>query len=259
MTDAAAGEGAGGGRRSRTAARPGDTRVDHQPAFVLHATAWRETSQIVEVLTRDFGRIAVVARGAKRPTSQFRGLLAPFNPLAVSWSGRHEIKSLVRAEWLGGMAPLRGDGLLAAFYLNELLVRLLARADPHEALFAGYVAALGDLSHPTRPAAVVLRSFELDLLRETGHALPLDRCADGAAVVAGGSYRLDVQRGLLPMDNERNEPPLRGEMLLALARRDFRDPAVAREARDLLRRVIRYHLDGRPLNTRRILADLKQL
>jgi len=130
------------GRAPARRAPASETRVDHQPAFVLHSYAWRETSLIVEMLSRDFGRVALVARGAKRPTSQFRGILMPFSPLALSWSGRAELKTLVRAEWQGGLAPLRGDGLLAAFYLNELLVRLLPRADAHPGLFASYVQAL---------------------------------------------------------------------------------------------------------------------
>src|SRR5512147_2888837 len=118
--------------------RRDEARVDHQPGFVLHTTAWRETSLIVEAFTRDFGRMSLVARGAKRPTSQFRGLLSPFTPLTFSWSGRSEAKNLVRVEWVGGLAPLRGGALLSAFYANELIVRLLARADPHERLFASY-------------------------------------------------------------------------------------------------------------------------
>ena len=117
-----------------------DARVDHQPGVVLHTTPWRETSLIVEAFTRDYGRVGLVARGAKRPTSQFRGLLAPFAPLSLSWSGRNEIKNLVRVEWIGGLTPLRGNALLAAFYANELVVRLLARADPHERLFDNYLA-----------------------------------------------------------------------------------------------------------------------
>src|SRR5262245_40157281 len=121
-------------------------RIDQQPALVLHAYPWRETSLIVETFTRDHGRMALVARGAKRPTSQFRGLLAPVAPLLLSWSGRSEIKSLVRAEWCGGLAPMRGEALLAGFYLNELLVRLLARADAHELLFARYIGALAALA-----------------------------------------------------------------------------------------------------------------
>ncbi len=123
---------------------------------------------VVETFTREFGRVAVVARGAKRPTSQFRGLLSPFNPIALSWSGRNEIKTLVRAEWLGGMQPLRGDSLLAAFYANELLVRLLARGDAHPQTFGSYVELLRSLTRNARHDAA-LRTFELDLL--AGHRL----------------------------------------------------------------------------------------
>ena len=122
MAEAAAGQGSVRPRR-----RASELRVDHQPGAVLHTTPWRETSLIVEVFTRDFGRLPLVARGAKRPTSQFRSLLSPFAPLTLAWSGRGEIKNLVRVEWIGGMPPLRGRALLSAFYANELLVRLMAR------------------------------------------------------------------------------------------------------------------------------------
>jgi DNA repair protein RecO (recombination protein O) len=243
--------------------RSADARVDHQPAFVLHATPWRETSLIVEMLTRDHGRVALVARGAKRPTSHFRGLLSAFNPLAVGWSGRNEIKTLVRAEWLGGMQPLRGDSLLAAFYANELLVRLLARFDPHERLFASYVELLHALSHDERHDAA-LRGFELDLLNDIGYAVPLDRCIDGEPIDAEALYRFDAGHGAQRVDVRgagRAEPaePVRGRTLLAMALRDFTDERGAAEAKTLLRRLIRYHLGGKPLNTRRILQDLKQL
>ena len=165
------------------ARRRSDSRIDHQPGFVLHSYAWRETSLIVETFTREFGRVAVVARGAKRPTSQFRGLLSPFNPIALSWSGRNEIKTLVRAEWLGGMQPLRGDSLLAAFYANELLVRLLARGDAHQQTFGSYVELLQSLARTARHDAA-LRTFELDLLQDIGYAMPLDRCTEGSAIDA---------------------------------------------------------------------------
>jgi DNA repair protein RecO (recombination protein O) len=244
--------------RPGAAARAG-ARVDHQPAFVLHATPWRETSLVVEVLTRHHGRIALVARGAKRPTSQFRGMLSPFNPVALSWSGRHDIKSLVRAEWLGGLTPLRGDGLLAAFYMNELLVRLLARGDPHEALFDAYARSLAALSGQSSALQGVLRAFEMDLLRETGHMVPLSHCADGEPLQARAWYRPDPQRGLVRVDGAPDEISVRGSSLLRMAQRDFSDAGAAADARALLRHLIRYHLDGKPLNTRRILHDLRQL
>jgi DNA repair protein RecO (recombination protein O) len=247
------------GRRSR---RYSDLRVDQQPAFVLHSYPWRETSLIVDVLTRDHGRMALVARGAKRPTSQFRGLLAPFAPIAVSWSGRAEIKSLVRAEWVGGLAPLRGDELLSAFYLNELLVRLLARGDPHEALFFSYARALRDLSLDTARQHRALRGFELDLLREIGVAPSFDAALDGADIDPSAWYRVDPEQGVLRVA----EPAagnagycVRGRTMQALARRDLDAIAQAADARALLRQLIGYHLRGRPLNTQRILADLRKL
>lgn len=235
------------------------SRIDHQPGVVLHTTAWRETSLIVEAFTRDFGRVSLVARGAKRPTSQFRGMLAPFCPVALSWSGRNEIRNLVRAEWVGGLRPLRGDALLAAFYASELLVRLLARGDAHELLFSNYLGALQAMAEGP-PLAPILRAFELDLLREIGYAVPLDLCIDGRPIDAGARYVFDAGAGARRHDGGNGEEALvSGRTLHALAQRDFRDPEVAVESKALLRRLIRYHLDDKPLNTRRILQDLKNL
>jgi DNA repair protein RecO (recombination protein O) len=240
--------------------RATETRVDHQPTFVLHAYPWRETSLIVEVFSRDYGRMALVARGAKRPTSHFRGLLSSFNPLAVSWSGRNDIKTLVRVEWLGGMQPLRGDALLAAFYANELLVRLLARADPHERLFGSYVTLLHGLARDGSHQAD-LRGFELDLLQDIGYAVPLDRCIDGEPITDDARYSFDPGHGARRIDDTEGSelPVVQGATLLAMAQRDFGDAALAAEAKGVLRQLIRYHLGGKPLNTRRILQDLKSI
>ena len=246
----------------RPAQRRSDSRIDHQPGFVLHSYAWRETSVIVETFTREFGRVAIVARGAKRPTSQFRGLLSPFNPIALSWSGRNEIKTLVRAEWLGGMQPLRGDALLAAFYANELLVRLLARGDAHPQTFGGYVELLQSLARTARHDAA-LRIFELDLLQDIGYAMPLDRCTEGSAIDARAQYAFAGGQGARRVDanvaKESDGGTVSGGTLIAMAARDFEHPQVMSESKTLLRQVIRYHLDGKPLNTRRILQDLRKL
>lgn len=244
---------------ARLRRRSSDTRIDHQPAIVLHATPWRETSLIVEVLTRDHGRLPLVARGAKRPTSQFRGLLAPFAPLTLSWSGRAEIKNLVRAEWVGGLPPLRGNALLSAFYANELIVRMLARADPHERLFDSYLELLRGLSHLRHEAA--LRLFELELLREVGYAVPLDLTSSGEPIDAAAGYRFRPEAGAQPVVGEGggDDSIVSGATLLAMARGDFADARVASESKRMLRHLIRYHLDGKPLNTRRILLDLHQL
>ncbi len=242
--------------------RASDSRIDHQPGFVLHSYPWRETSLIVETFTREFGRVAVVARGAKRPTSQFRGLLSPFNPIALSWTGRNEIKTLVRVEWLGGMQPLRGDSLLAAFYANELMVRLLARGDPHAQTFGSYVELLQSLARAQRHDSA-LRTFELNLLQDIGYAMPLDHCSEGGAIDASAQYAFAGRQAARKVDvtvaRYDDTSTVSGRTLLAMAARDFEHPQVALESKALLRQVIRYHLDGRPLNTRRILQDLKQL
>ncbi|HEX7155833.1 MAG TPA: DNA repair protein RecO [Burkholderiaceae bacterium] len=256
-------------RGARPRARAAEARIEQQPGFVLHAYPWRETSLIIDTLTRDYGRVALVARGAKRPTSHFRGLLVPFSPLALSWSGRAEIKSLTRAEWLGGLAPLRGDELLSAFYQNELLERLLARGDPHETLFMIYARTLRALSLEGAERDGALRAFELDLLREIGYAPAFDVAMDGTQIDPGAWYRVDREQGLKRAElawqdraiaaSAGAELTVRGTTVLALARRDFSDPQCAAEARGLLRHLIGYHLNGKPLNTRRILMDLRRL
>ena len=250
------------GGRARAVKRSVESRVDHQPGFVLHSTPWRETSLIVQVLTRDFGRMALVARGAKRPTSQFRGVLAPFSPVALSWSGRNDIKTLIRADWVGGLTPLRGDGLLAAFYMNELLVRLLARGDPHETLFGAYAHALHALANDSGSIDAALRGFELDLLREIGWLPPLDHTAAGDPIVDDADYRMDPERGPNLSNGHAHDDDalvVRGVTLRALMSRDWSGAGVATQCKRLLRALIAFRLNDRPLNTRRILQDLKKL
>jgi DNA repair protein RecO (recombination protein O) len=236
-----------------------EARIEHQPGFVLHTYPWRETSLIVEALTRDFGRVALVARGAKRRTSQLRGLLSPFSALALAWSGRGEVKTLTRAEWTGGLVPLRGDALLAGFYLNELIVRLLARADAHPFLFGAYTRALRALAGDEARLDTTLRAFEFDLLREIGYLPALDVCAAGEPIEPAARYRVDPQRGLVRSERNADSGMVAGAAALAMASGDFATPGVAADARSMLRLIIRYHLEGRPLNTRRILQDLKEL
>ena len=128
-------------------------RRDDEPAFVLHAYAYKETSLIVEAFTREHGRVGLVARGAKRPRSEWRGLLQAFQPITVSYAGAAELKTLVKAEWRGGVPPPAGNALLSGFYLNELLLKLLPREDAHPALWDEYEASLGALAATTSPAA----------------------------------------------------------------------------------------------------------
>jgi DNA repair protein RecO (recombination protein O) len=243
------------------ASRSQPLRRDDQPAFVLHTYAYRETSLIVEAFTADHGRIAMVARGAKRPRSEMRGLLQGFQPLLLSWYGQRELKTLVRGEWQGGLPLVSGSALLCGFYLNELLLKLLPREDPHPGLFASYGAALAKLAAGEEPAPV-LRRFELALLAELGYALPLVRDADsGAPVDPSARYHYAFDRGprrAAPQSGARL-PLVRGSTLLALADGNYVDADTAAEAKRLMREVLDHYLEQRGVESRRVVLDLHAL
>ncbi len=250
------------------AARQPTERRDAQAAFVLHTYAYRETSLIVEAFTADHGRVAMVARGAKRPRSETRGLLQAFQPLTLSWAGGGELKTLLKAEWDGGLPLPRGAALLCGFYLNELLLKLLAREDPHAALFRDYQDALVALSEGITAAeqGAVLRRFELRLLAELGYALPLTHDADtGAAIDPAARYHYDFGRGprVLATNIAREPgaryPQIRGATLLGLAANAYPDAETAAEAKRLMREVLDHYLEERRIFSRRVVQDLQAI
>jgi DNA repair protein RecO (recombination protein O) len=244
-------------RRSRPPQRDG--KVTGQPAFVLHSYPHKETSLIVDVFTREYGRIALVAKGAKRPHSQLRGVLQTFQPLQAGWTGKSELRILTGAEWVGGMLPLEKTALLCGFYLNELLVKLLARDDPHPVLFDHYVATLNQLAH-NEPPPIVLRKFERALLKETGVAADLTRCTGTRqAVEAGQVYVVDPERGARPARAADAWPKITGKTLLDMEREDYLDVATQTQSKLLMRFLLAHQLGGATLNTRQILIDLMQL
>jgi DNA repair protein RecO (recombination protein O) len=244
-------------RRSRSPEK--DLRVANQPAFVLHSYPYKETSLIVDVFSRDHGRIALVAKGAKRPHSRLRGVLQTFQPLSLGWSGKSEVRTLTSAEWLGGLLPLEKAALLCGFYLNELLVKFVARDDPHRPLFDHYVEALNRLAHE-ETAAIVLRRFELALLKETGFAGDIGIDAENRAPVApDGWYVVDPERGPRPARPADAWPRVSGKTLLDMQRGDYSDATTQTQSKFLMRFLLAHHLGGAPLNTRQILLDLMQL
>jgi DNA repair protein RecO (recombination protein O) len=227
--------------------------------FVLHSYPYRETSLLVDVLTRPHGRMTLVARGARRPRSPTRGALMAFQPLLLSWYGKGEVKTLAQAEWLGGQALLGGEALLCGFYLNELLVKLLAREDPHEGLFDQYRGALRQLSEGLA-SAPILRAFEKSLLKELGYAMSLEReSASGQPIDPDALYTYDPERG--PMAHEEGAAALRvaGRTLLDIAADDYRDARTLAESKALMRALIGHRLDHQPLNSRRIFRELMEL
>jgi DNA repair protein RecO (recombination protein O) len=234
-------------------------RVTNQPAFVLHSYPYKETSLIVEVFARDYGRVPLMAKGAKRPHSQLRGVLQTFQPLQVAWTGKSEVRTMVSAEWVGGLRPLERSALLCGFYLNELLVKLLARDDPHAALFDHYVAALNQLAHD-EPPAIVLRKFELGLLKETGVAGNISAvAATGQPVLAEHLYVIDPERGPREATVSDTMPVVNGKTLLDMEAGDYTDTTTQQQSKFLMRHLLSHHLNGLTLNTRQILIDLMQL
>lgn len=237
-------------------------KVDGQPAYVLHSYPFRETSLIVEVFTRDFGRMALLARGARRPRAAIRGLLMAFQPLEIGWAGKGEVLTLMKAEWVGGQPLLAGEALFCGYYLNELLMHLLPREDAHEALFAHYAEMLRRLAADPegREREADLRRFEKALLQELGYGLTLDRDSDGRAIEADASYAYRMEQGPVRLDHEAGaDQVVAGKTLLDLGAGDFSDPRSRVEAKALMRTLMAYYLAGKELETRKIFKELQEL
>lgn len=232
-------------------------RADHEPGYVLHTYPYKETSLIVEAFTRRHGRVALLARGARRPRSAMRGVLLAFHPLRLGWSGSADLATLITAEWGGGLQPLAGRGLMCGFYLNELILRLLPREDPHETLFDSYGEALARLSSGDAFPAV-LRSFEKRLLAELGYAPVFDRDAiTGAPIEPASSYVYEPDRG--PVRASHGDLLISGRTLLDLAADDYTRTETRDAARYLMRALIGQRLHGQVLHTRSVLMELNEL
>jgi DNA repair protein RecO (recombination protein O) len=234
-------------------------RLEDELCFVLHSYPFRETSLIVEVFSRQHGRVPLVARGARRPRSALRGLLMSFQPLSLSWFGKHELRTLHSAEWQGGQPQLQGTALMCGFYLNELLLNLMARDDPHEQLFDYYRQTLQRLVHEVDHAAT-LRCFEKHLLQELGYALLLEHEAGSDCPIEHNkNYRYILERGAV-IDRGDSDVGLvvSGKTLLDIAVDDYSDVNSARQGKQLMRMLLNYHLDGVVLHTRELIKDLKK-
>lgn len=234
-------------------------RAEHEPGFVLHAYPYKETSLIVEAFTRRFGRVGLLARGARRPRSMLRGVLLAFHPLRLTWTTSAELGTLISAEWGGGQATLAGAGLMCGFYINELLLRLLPRDDAHEALFDAYGAALSRLAAGEAQASV-LRGFERRMLAELGYAPVLDRdAANGAEIEAAKHYAYEAERGPVETSRTSGESVISGRTLLDMAADNYDSSRTREESRRLMRVLIGERLGGQTLHTRAVLSELQDL
>lgn len=251
-------------------------RVSHEPGYVLHHYDWSESSVIVEALTRQHGRVALIAKGAKRPSSNFRPVLLPLQPLYLSWGGKGEVRTLKGAEWGGGHVMPGGEALMAGYYANELVLRLIAREDAQPQLFDAYadlVRALVPAARESRQLAPLLRAFELVLLQQGGYLPALDvQTYTLQALQADAAYRLHPESGLATVA-EGSARELQGNDWLALAQALAGSPVLPRlmqavrqlargqqaQLRRQLRRLLQYHSGIDMLRTRQLARDISRL
>lgn len=229
-------------------------------AYILHTLPYRDTSRILEVFTREHGRLSVFARGVRGPKAKLASLLQPFQPLLLSFTSRADAAQLVSAEGevaghphsnpgslTGGLPPA---ALLSGFYLNELLLKLTTRHDPNAGLFDGYREALVALTAGRAPEPA-LRHFELRLLEEVGYGLDLTQTVAGGPISAQGYYHFRPSEGLLTASAE-HSGAVRGRSLLKLAQGNLREGPELSDARKVLSAALEHCLEGRPIVTRAI-------
>jgi len=231
-------------------------RVWLAPAYVLHQYAYRDTSRIVEVFTDAHGRLTLFARGANSAKSSLKGVLRPFQRLLVSWSGKSEACQLIGAEIDGQVTSLAPARLMSGFYLNELLLKLTERWDPHPEVFAAYATCVRALCGGDVEEAV-LRRFEKHLLHDLGYGLELARTVEGLPVQADRYYRFALESGPQPCVAEA-PGAVYGQSLADLHSESFADARSLRDAKRLLRAAIDACLDGRALKSREVMRALRQ-
>ena len=231
-------------------------RVDLQPAYILHTRPYRDTSLLIDLLTPDFGRVTAIARGVRKAKTPKRQLLNPFSRLLVCWQGKTDMKLLTSFEADNHFLTLKGNYLYSAFYLNELLVRLLPEMDRHNGLFFAYEQSLKALQTEV-DIEPLLRGFEFRLLGELGYALDFTHdVRSGLPIAADGFYECHIQEGFFAAAPDIPEDYLlKGESLLAIAAGDYSLPATRQAAKKLSRRVLRPLLGSKPLHSRELFVQ----
>lgn len=231
-------------------------QVYQQAAWILHQRNYRDTSRIVELFTFEHGRVAAVAKGVKSARSPLRGILQPFSPITVAWTGKSNLKTLTAAESRGQPLGLQGERLFCGFYLNEILLRLLPSEDEYPELFECYSVAMTQLA-AGEPIEVCLRLFEKRLLDSLGYGLNL--LSEGhseLAICTDKYYRYDAQTGLSLTANA--EKGVLGGAILALSCESL-NAEQARAVSPLMRVAIQQYLGSKPLNSRILWQSANQL
>ena len=231
-------------------------RVQQQPAFLLHQRPFRDTSLLLDVFSRDHGKLALVARGARAQKSRLKPLLRPFMPLQLSWLLRSDLGTLTGAELDGQPWTLSGDALMSGYYLNELILHLLHRHDPHPEVFEAYAQTIARLAASEDPAPA-LRVFEIELLKLLGYEPSFGHEAvTHDEIDPAAHYEYRAEQGPVRVGRESGPMVFSGELLIAIREHRFDDAKVLRSAGRLLRNVIAHHLGGKELKSRKVLVDL---
>jgi DNA repair protein RecO (recombination protein O) len=244
---------------------PHERKRELQAAYVLHQRPYRETSVIVDAFTPAAGRLGLVARGVKGKKGRWQGLLQPFRPLLISWSGKGGLANLLAVEPSGTSLMLQGDALLSGFYINELMQRLLQRYDAQVELFGAYDAVIRQLSeagqNKSASMEIILRLFELRLLESLGYGLMLDHDVKSNLPISKDRlyyYQADIGPVERVIDNSQ-EPLIHGETLLALQYGELHGERCLREAKRLMRHVLAHYLGDKPLYSRELVKHSARL
>lgn len=237
-----------------------DHRINHEPAFLLASVPWRESSLRLEVFSRSYGRVALLARSARKRQSELRGVLVPFVPMSASWYGSGELKMLHRAEWLGGWPQPQGRALFSGLYVNELVLRLTAREDPQPELYDALQDVLQTLCRQPNHAGA-LRRFEWKLLDSLGYAPDLQRDGNGDPVGAGRRYLVRPEEAVMPLEQDdvrtAAEVAVDGGTLLQLRQGKFDGGEGLQQALQVTRLLLDFRLpDG--IRSRQVLQQLQR-
>lgn len=233
-------------------------RIQNQSCWILHHRPYRETSNIIDVFTKEFGRISLIAKGARSAKSKFRGLLRPFSPLSVSWISSSNLGTLIDMEVNGNPILLFGDSLLSGYYLNELIIKLLHKDDSQNEIFDLYTSTIIELSK-TNNIAPILRNFEIDLLKLIGYEINLDsEYITGDPLEASNLYEYSPGLGFEKTKKKTGLMIFHGDEIQLIKLKGFQSKNVLKSANRLLRNTIAFHLDGKILKTRKVLEELRK-
>ena len=235
--------------------------IEGEPAYLIHQRPYSETSQIINLFSRHYGRVDAIAKGSKRPKSKFKSFLQPFSPILVSWSGRSQLKTLRSVDISSGkQSNVSRKHLMSAFYLNELILSFLTTADPYPDLFDAYSLAISNLSNADS-SEIILREFEIQLLTEIGYAINFQTEAMSSKKIEPNlSYRFIAEEGFVSsVTSSARDTLIKGSVIQSIDRKDFSQPQTMRAAKRIIRESVKYHLSGKELNTKKVVKSLKKM